>query len=576
MLAGIGFVVLSNVLAVLVPSFLRQGLDDALFQSLWMRGEGLGDLPDRIGHLALAFGAALLLAAVAKGVFMYYMRQTLVVVSRKVEFDLKNQLYAKYQRLGEGFYRQHFTGDLMSRIGEDVSNVRMYIGPAIMYFANVLFTFIAVLYQMIKVNAELTLWVLLPLPILSVSIYHVSRLINVGNKRIQEQLSTLTTLAQETFSGIRVIKSFGAEFAFNKRFYEEGLEFQQRNLKLAKVNALFFPLMLFLMGLSTLLVLYLGGKAVEEGTFSPGNMAEFILYLNMLIWPVASLGWTTALVQKAAASQKRINEFLDYPEPQEGDGVGYAFDRELSIDIQWFQYAGKSEPALHGIKGCIPKGSILGITGKTGSGKSTLMQLLAAQLGQDSGARFEGDIRLDGLAVSSIQKKEYRAHLAYVPQDVFLFSETIEENIMFGTQAQDRQADTLNKAIEWAQLQRDLSQWPQGLQTLLGERGVSLSGGQKQRVSLARALVRDADLYLLDDCLSAVDAETEQAIISQLKIELKGKTAIIVSHRIAPLQFTDEVWVLEEGTIAQRGSHESLLEQEGLYKQLYEMQHEQA
>ncbi|MFZ9754438.1 MAG: ABC transporter ATP-binding protein [Bacteroidia bacterium] len=576
MLAGIGFVVLSNVLAVLVPSFLRQGLDDALFQSLWMRGEGLGDLPDRIGHLALAFGAALLLAAVAKGVFMYYMRQTLVVVSRKVEFDLKNQLYAKYQRLGEGFYRQHFTGDLMSRIGEDVSNVRMYIGPAIMYFANVLFTFIAVLYQMIKVNAELTLWVLLPLPILSVSIYHVSRLINVGNKRIQEQLSTLTTLAQETFSGIRVIKSFGAEFAFNKRFYEEGLEFQQRNLKLAKVNALFFPLMLFLMGLSTLLVLYLGGKAVEEGTFSPGNMAEFILYLNMLIWPVASLGWTTALVQKAAASQKRINEFLDYPEPQEGDGVGYAFDRELSIDIQSFQYAGKSEPALHGIKGCIPKGSILGITGKTGSGKSTLMQLLAAQLGQDSGARFEGDIRLDGLAVSSIQKKEYRAHLAYVPQDVFLFSETIEENIMFGTQAQDRQADTLNKAIEWAQLQRDLSQWPQGLQTLLGERGVSLSGGQKQRVSLARALVRDADLYLLDDCLSAVDAETEQAIISQLKIELKGKTAIIVSHRIAPLQFTDEVWVLEEGTIAQRGSHESLLEQEGLYKQLYEMQHEQA
>ncbi|MFZ9970501.1 MAG: ABC transporter ATP-binding protein [Bacteroidia bacterium] len=576
MLAGIGFVVLSNVLAVLVPSFLRQGLDDALFQSLWMRGEGLGDLPDRIGHLALAFGAALLLAAVAKGVFMYYMRQTLVVVSRKVEFDLKNQLYAKYQRLGEGFYRQHFTGDLMSRIGEDVSNVRMYIGPAIMYFANVLFTFIAVLYQMIKVNAELTLWVLLPLPILSVSIYHVSRLINVGNKRIQEQLSTLTTLAQETFSGIRVIKSFGAEFAFNKRFYEEGLEFQQRNLKLAKVNALFFPLMLFLMGLSTLLVLYLGGKAVEEGTFSPGNMAEFILYLNMLIWPVASLGWTTALVQKAAASQKRINEFLDYPEPQEGDGVGYAFDRELSIDIQSFQYAGKSEPALHGIKGCVPKGSILGITGKTGSGKSTLMQLLAAQLGQDSGARFEGDIRLDGLAVSSIQKKEYRAHLAYVPQDVFLFSETIEENIMFGTQAQDRQADTLNKAIEWAQLQRDLSQWPQGLQTLLGERGVSLSGGQKQRVSLARALVRDADLYLLDDCLSAVDAETEQAIISQLKIELKGKTAIIVSHRIAPLQFTDEVWVLEEGTIAQRGSHESLLEQEGLYKQLYEMQHEQA
>ena len=575
MLAGILFVVLSNGLAVLVPSFLRQGLDDALLQSKWMRGAGLGDLPERIGHIALAFGVALVLAAAVKGVFMYYMRQTLVVVSRRVEYDLKNELYAKYQRLGEGFYRKHFTGDLMSRIGEDVSNVRMYIGPAIMYFANVLFTFVAVLYQMLRVNAELTLWVLIPLPILSISIYQVSRLINQGNKRIQEQLSVLTTFAQETFSGIRVIKSFGAENAFNRRFLEEGQEFQRRNLKLAKINALFFPLMLFLMGLSTLLVLYLGGLEVQKGTFTPGNMAEFILYLNMLIWPVASLGWTTALVQKAAASQKRINEFLDYAEPETGSGVSYKFEEKLSVKVDSFVYAGKSNPALNGVEFEVQKGKILGITGRTGSGKSTLIQLIAGQLGTDSGAQFSGNICLDGIPSSTMQKVDFRRHLAYVPQDVFLFSETIEENIRFGAVESDCDESCLQNAIDIANLNRDLEQWPSGLATVLGERGVSLSGGQKQRVSLARALVRQADLYLLDDCLSAVDAETEHKIIEKLKQHLQGKTAIIVSHRIAPLQFTDEVLVLDEGSVIQKGTHESLLKETGLYRQLYERQFEE-
>jgi ATP-binding cassette subfamily B multidrug efflux pump len=575
MLAGILFVVLSNGLAVLVPSFLRQGLDDALLQSMWMRGAGLGDLPERIGHIALAFGLALVLAATIKGVFMYFMRQTLVVVSRRVEYDLKNELYAKYQRLGEGFYRQHFTGDLMSRIGEDVSNVRMYIGPAIMYFANVLFTFVAVLYQMLSVNAELTLWVLIPLPILSISIYQVSRLINQGNKRIQEQLSVLTTFAQETFSGIRVIKSFGAEESFNRRFLDEGQEFQRRNLKLAKINALFFPLMLFLMGLSTLLVLYLGGLEVQKGTFTPGNMAEFILYLNMLIWPVASLGWTTALVQKAAASQKRINEFLDYPEPELGSGEPYQFEDKLSVELDSFVYAGMTNPALSGLNLELKKGKILGITGRTGSGKSTLIQLIAGQLGSDSGAQFNGKICLDGIPVSRLRKVDFRRQLAYVPQDVFLFSETIEENIRFGAVESDCDQDCLQNAIDIANLNRDLEQWPKGLGTLLGERGVSLSGGQKQRVSLARALVRQADLFLLDDCLSAVDAETEHKIIEKLKHHLQGKTAIIVSHRIAPLQFTDEVLVLDEGTIIQQGTHEALLKEAGLYRQLYERQFEE-
>jgi ATP-binding cassette subfamily B multidrug efflux pump len=451
----------------------------------------------------------------------------------------------------------------------------MYIGPAIMYFANVLFTFVAVLYQMLRVNAELTLWVLIPLPILSLSIYQVSRLINQGNKRIQEQLSVLTTFAQETFSGIRVIKSFGAEGAFNQRFLEEGQEFQRRNLKLAKINALFFPLMLFLMGLSTLLVLYLGGLEVQKGTFTPGNMAEFILYLNMLIWPVASLGWTTALVQKAAASQKRINEFLDYAEPDTGSGASYQFKDKLSVSVESFVYAGKTNPALNRVQFEVPKGKLLGITGRTGSGKSTLIQLIAGQLGPDSGAQFKGSIDLDGVPSSSLRKVDFRSHLAYVPQDVFLFSETIEENIRFGAVESDCDEFCLKNAVEIANLNRDLEQWPNGLATVLGERGVSLSGGQKQRVSLARALVRQADLFLLDDCLSAVDAETEHKIIEKLKKHLQGKTAIIVSHRIAPLQFTDEVIVLDEGSIIQQGTHESLLIEAGLYRQLYERQFEE-
>lgn len=305
-------------------------------------------------------------------------------------------------------------------------------------------------------------------------------------------------------------------------------------------------------------------------------MAEFILYLNMLIWPVASLGWTTALVQKAAASQKRINEFLDYAEPDAGQGQAYAFERQLEVQVDSFQYAGKSIPALKAVHFALKKGQILGITGRTGSGKSTLIQLIAGQLGTDSGAQFEGSIMLDGVAMSSMQKTELRRNLAYVPQDVFLFSETIEENIRFGAVEGECDADCLRNAVEIARLNRDLEQWPNGLETLLGERGVSLSGGQKQRVSLARALVRQAELYILDDCLSAVDAETEHAIIEKLKKHLQGKTAIIVSHRIAPLQFTDEVLVLDEGSIIQQGTHESLLQEPGLYRQLYDRQFEES
>ncbi|MFM2334715.1 MAG: hypothetical protein RIS91_718 [Bacteroidota bacterium] len=569
MVWGIIFILLTNVFSASVPVLVRLGLDEALKQSLWITGKGDALASSLIFQTALAFGLGILLVAIIRGVCMYYMRQTLIVVSRQVEYDLKNRLYSKYQKLGESFYRKHMTGDLLSRTSEDVSNVRMYIGPAIMYFANMIFTFVVVIYQMAQANASLTVWVLLPLPFLSYSIYQVSRRMNLGNKQIQEQLSVLTASAQETFAGIRIIKSFGMENTFSAKFQSEGEEYKKRNMQLAKINALFFPMMLLLMGLSTLIVIYLGGKEVEKGAFTPGNLAEFVIYLNMLIWPVASLGWTTALVQKAAASQKRINEFLTADEHQVVAGKPFVFDRDIAIQNLNFTYEGKTQPALKNLSLTIKRGEILGVTGRTGSGKSTLVQLLSAMYYSSQDA---ANVLIDGVPLQDINLHDFRSHLAYVPQDVFLFSETIRDNIAFGIESGEIADDELQLAVNAACLQKDIPQWPQGLNTLLGERGVSLSGGQKQRVALARALVKRADLYVLDDCLSAVDAETERQIIDHLSLWLKDATAIIVAHRIAPLKMANRIVVLEEGAIIDIGTHEELLHRCEYYRNLNDSQ----
>ena len=569
MVWGIIFILLTNVFSASVPVLVRLGLDEALKQSLWITGKGDALASSLIFQTALAFGLGILLVAIIRGVCMYYMRQTLIVVSRQVEYDLKNRLYSKYQKLGESFYRKHMTGDLLSRTSEDVSNVRMYIGPAIMYFANMIFTFVVVIYQMAQANASLTVWVLLPLPFLSYSIYQVSRRMNLGNKQIQEQLSVLTASAQETFAGIRIIKSFGMENTFSAKFQSEGEEYKKRNMQLAKINALFFPMMLLLMGLSTLIVIYLGGKEVEKGAFTPGNLAEFVIYLNMLIWPVASLGWTTALVQKAAASQKRINEFLTAEEHQEVAGKPFVFDRDIAIQNLNFTYEGKTQPALKNLSLTIKRGEILGVTGRTGSGKSTLVQLLSAMYYSSQDA---ANVLIDGVPLQDINLHDFRSHLAYVPQDVFLFSETIRDNIAFGIESGEIADDELQLAVNAACLQKDIPQWPQGLNTLLGERGVSLSGGQKQRVALARALVKRADFYVLDDCLSAVDAETERQIIDHLSLWLKDATAIIVAHRIAPLKMANRIVVLEEGAIIDIGTHEELLHRCEYYRNLNDSQ----
>ena len=560
-------VLLTNVFSASVPYLVRVGLDEALFQSGWISGFSDQALSKNIYLMAGFFGGLILLVSILRGIFMYYMRQTLIVVSRKVEYDLKNLLFKKYQQLGEEFYRKHMTGDLLNRMSEDVGNVRMYIGPAIMYFANMLFTFIVVIYQMTQVNAQLTLWVLLPLPLLSLSIYYVSAKMNAGNRVIQEQLSLLTASAQETFAGIRIIKSFGVEQEFIEKFKAEGREYKQRSMSLAKINSLFFPLMLLLMGLSTLLVMYLGGKAVERGEFTPGNLAEFIIYLNMLIWPVASLGWTTALVQKAAASQKRINEFVLMPEHAVGGDLPFHFEDYIRFNRASLRYPGKTEDALSEIQLEIKHGQIIGVTGRTGSGKTTLAQLLTAQY-----FPTKGTVSFDESTTDAMSILEIRRQIAYVPQDVFLFSDSIKENILFGLENPSVTDSELQRVIELACLEKDIQQWPQGLETIIGERGVSLSGGQKQRVSIARALLKDFKLLILDDGLSAVDAETERQIIRNLSTVLQEKTAVIISHRLAPLQLANRILVLEDGRITHFDTHEKLITQSDYYRYLYESQ----
>ncbi len=571
---GILCVILNNYFSIFIPVFVRQGIDDALIKIQLVHFDNSSIISSNLVWNALGFGSAIFIAAILKGVFLYYTRQTLIVTSRKIEFDQKNELFQKYQRLGETFFRKNYTGDMMSRITEDISNVRMYIGPSIMYYANMLFSFIMILTQMFLVNSYLTLWVLLPLPFLSYSIYKVSDKINRGSKRIQEQLSMLTTKSQETFAGIRIIKSFGVENNFAQDFENAGLEYRRRALNLAKINALFFPLMALLMGLSTIIVLYIGGREVQNGKFTPGNVAEFIIYLNMLIWPVASLGWTTALVQKAAASQKRINDFLSESEYIGTGSNPFTFQHQLTLKNISHRYESKLSDALHDISFQINKGDFIGVVGKTGSGKSTLLQILTRQISPKS-----GNMVLDQMDVEHINLVEYRNNIAYVPQDVFLFSESIRENILFGlnynkvSPEEDEYSpleieEKLQFAIRMAHFEEDINQFPQGLDTIIGERGVSLSGGQKQRLSLARALMRDAQILVLDDCLSAVDANTEKRIIDHLREYAQLKTVIMSTHRISAISRSTRILVLAQGKLQAINTHDELLNSNEFYSWL--------
>ncbi len=507
----------------------------------------------------------ILLASVLAGIFTFLTRQTIINVSRYIEFDLKNEIYNQYQNLSLNFYKTNKTGDLMNRISEDVSRVRMYVGPGVMYSINTITLLIIVIIYMYRQSPELTLYTICPLPVLSITIYKLSKLINQRTRIVQESLSTISSYSQEVFTGIQIIKSYVIEDKTSKRFNDLSSENKLNQINLAKVQALFFPLMILLIGLSNLLVIYIGGKQYLDGTISDiGIIAEFIIYVNMLTWPVASIGWISSIIQQAEASQKRINEFLNKRSEIENISPNKSskIDGEIIFKNVTYKYLETEIIATKNVSFILKKGSKLGITGSTGSGKSTLMNLICRLYDIE-----EGEILIDNNPVKKINLKSLRETIGYVPQDTFLFSDTIMNNIKFGLN-NATENDVIN-ACKTAKIHNEIMNFDKGYETLLGERGINLSGGQKQRISIARALIKKPKILILDDCLSAMDTETEKAILQSLEDYTKGITSIIISHRISSIKNADNIIVLENGSIVQQGTHNQLIDQNGYYKQLY-------
>ncbi len=500
------------------------------------------------------------------GFLTFWMRQTIINVSRYIEFDLKNEIFWHYQRLTQRFYKNNRTGDLMNRISEDVGKVRMYVGPAFMYSVNTISLFVIVISYMISIAPELTLYTILPLPILSVTIYKLSRIINIKSTLVQEMLSKMSSFAQESFSGIAVIKSYNLQPKMNSNFDTLASQSYEKNMALVKVQAWFFPLMILLIGCSNLIVIYVGGNQYINGEIEIGVLAEFIIYVNMLTWPVAVVGWITSIVQQAEASQKRINDFLtEQPEIVDGPGVPQKIEGNLSFKNVSLCYPETEIQALNNINLEISKGTTIGVIGNIGSGKSTFLDLIS-RLYDPS----EGKIELDGKDLKEYRLEELRSFIGYVPQNAFLFSESIEDNIRFG--AVDAKEDEIIAATKKAAIHKNIIEFKGGYKTLLGERGVTLSGGQIQRVSIARVLIKDPTILLLDDCLSAVDTDTEEEILKHLKSVSKDKTTLIVSHRISSIKHADQIIVFENGEIVQQGKHVDLIGVKGYYKELSEKQ----
>ena len=510
----------------------------------------------------------ILLAAALSGFFTFLTRQTIINVSRFVEFDLKNEIYNQYQNLSINFYKRNQTGDLMNRISEDVSRVRMYVGPAVMYSINTITLLIIVIFYMYRQSPELTFYTICPLPILSITIYKLSKLINQRSTIVQESLSKLSSFSQEIFTGIQIVKSYTIQDKTSNSFNNLSSENKLNQIKLAKVQALFFPLMIFLIGLSNLLVIYVGGKQYLDGTISSiGIIAEFIIYVNMLTWPVASLGWISSIIQQAEASQKRINEFLK----EKSDIKNYKTNdtSEIKGEIIFnnvnYKYVETGIIAANEISFKIKPIDTLGITGSTGSGKSTLMNFICRLYDIDS-----GEILIDKTPIKEINLKSLRSQIGYVPQDTFLFSDTIMNNVKFGMK--NATDDDVVAACKTAKIHKEILSFKKGYKTILGERGINLSGGQKQRISIARALIKQPKILILDDCLSAMDTETEKSILKSLNRHTKDITTIIVSHRISSIKNTNNIIVLENGRIIQEGNHDQLINQKGYYKQLYNKQ----
>jgi ATP-binding cassette subfamily B multidrug efflux pump len=518
--------------------------------------------------LSATLGGIYMLLSLLKGFFLFLMRQTIIVMSRFIEFDLKNEIFNHYQQLDTAFYKKNATGDLMNRISEDVSQVRMYLGPGVMYTINLVVLFVMVIYQMVDISPLLTFYVLLPLPLMSFLIYKVSTRMNYLSKKVQEEQSLLSTIAQESFAGIRVIKAYSREKEMAGGFSESSFNYKKQTMRLVLVNALFMPTMLFLIGLSTLLSIYLGGLMVYEKSISLGAIVAFIFFVNNLTWPFASIGWVTSIIQRASASQKRINEFLEVkPEVVSSNSEQFSFNGKIEFKEVSFTYENTGIEAVQNISFKVNKGETLAIIGKTGSGKSSILSLLMRQFDPTS-----GEICIDDLNIKEINIHSFRDQAGIVPQEVFLFSDSISNNLKFGSLNSEVDDQRLIKVTEQAHVFHNINDFPDKFNTILGERGVNLSGGQKQRLSIARALIREPKLLILDDCLSAVDTETEEIILSNLKKEQNNRTTVVVSHRISSVRNATKIVVIDKGQIIEVGDHTTLMNENGIYAEMYAKQ----
>lgn len=564
LILGVLFIALSNYFGVEMPKMVKGAVNDFLTE---VNGEKTFD---SIFWLSLKLAGIYILFSILKGFFLFLTRQMIIIVSRLIEYDLKNEIYVQYQRLNYSFFKKNKTGDLMNRISEDVSQVRMYLGPGWMYTINLVVLFVLVIFTMLKINVTLTLIVLAPLPVMSILIYRVSNKMNKLSKEVQEEQSILSTIVQETFSGIRVIKAYIREKEVQTKFNSSSEEFKNKSMKLVMVNALFMPTIVFLIGLSTLLTVYYGGVLTYEKEITPGDIIAFIMYVNILTWPFASVGWVTSINQRAAASQARINEFLKIkPEIFNPTSEKLEEVKEIRFENVSFAYSnsedGKNKmEAISNLTFTLKNGETLGVVGRTGSGKSTILNLLTRQIDPDSGR-----ILVDGKNLKEINLDTYRQQLGVVPQDVFLFSDTIGNNIKFGLNQDEVTENQLIDASKTAHVYHNILNFENGFDTILGERGVNLSGGQKQRVSIARAIIRNPRIFLLDDCLSAVDTETEDVILNGLNNKFKDNLTVIVSHRISSLRFADKIIVIENGAKIEEGTHDELISKSGIYAEMH-------
>jgi ATP-binding cassette subfamily B multidrug efflux pump len=554
---GVIFVFISNYFGVQMPLYVKDSIDQ-LLSGTYIKG-----INDVI-WLSLKLGGIYMLLSACSGLFLFFMRQTIIVMSRFIEYDIKNEIYDHYQKLSYSFYKKNATGDLMNRITEDVSQVRMYLGPGIMYTINLIALFLLVIFQMIAINPTLTLFVLLPLPLMSFLIYKVSTKMNLLSKNVQSEQSMLSTIVQESFSGIRIIKAFNREKEFHAKFNQTAENYFKKSMSLVLVNALFMPTIVFLIGLSTLLSIYLGGIMSYDSEISLGGIVAFIFFVNKLTWPFASIGWVTSINQRAAASQTRINEFLQIQPEIISNNEPFEFNGAISFRNVSMTYPNTGINALSNVSFHIDNGKTLAILGNTGSGKSTIINLLLRQFDPT-----EGEILIDNKPLKQINLNAFRNVTGVVPQEVFLFSDSIENNIKFGSLEDQISSNRLEEVTKMSHVYHNIIEFKDGFQTILGERGVNLSGGQKQRLSISRALIRHPKLLILDDCLSAVDTETEEIILGNLKKFPNNPTTLIVSHRISSIRNADHIIVISDGKVVEEGNHELLLKNNGFYASIY-------